>query len=446
MTAPTVWLSPVFNGQQFLDNNGFPLNGGLIYTYEAGSFTVQQTTYTDDTGSTANSNPLILNSAGRLSNPIWLDSTKSYNLVLCTNGNVQLTNEDNVTGVPVLVNSGSTNLIWNIVGASPTFVSTTQFLVPGSYSTQFAVGNRVQILNSTSAYQYATVTAVTYSGGNTQVTVANDSTVLSVLMTQVSWSDAVASGPIVDAGGVSYTSALSYSNPKTVGGQISSLNTGLSTANTNITNNTNSINTINSTISSSIDPIVTNANTTWVTGGTSTAFTLSPSPPYTGAHTPGYMVYFNQASGSSPTMNVSGTGAYPLVMRDGSGTSYTPSFGAGTLATITFDGNWVFTGSPSPTGIGQTWYNMTGSRSLGVSYTNNYQLNKTIEVVIGVYGSSGNPSATVYVNGVNIGQATSEYGHISNVSFSFSVPYGQTYEAIVSSGGGTFIVHWAELR
>ena len=48
---------------QFIDAAGVPLAGGLLYTYAAGT-TTPQTTYTDSTGATANSNPIVLDSRG----------------------------------------------------------------------------------------------------------------------------------------------------------------------------------------------------------------------------------------------------------------------------------------------------------------------------------------------------------------------------------------------
>ena len=189
----TYWLSPIYNGIQFTNSDGAPLSGGSIYTYVGGSYTTEATTFADNTG-TPNTNPIILDSSGRLPNVgIWLDSTQSYNFVL-SNGSIILDRVANVTGVPIPISSSSSNIIWNTITPAPTYVSTTSFLVPGSFTTQFAVGNRVQILNSTSAYQYATVTAVSYSSGNTNVTVQNDSTALSSLMVQVAWSDLVANG------------------------------------------------------------------------------------------------------------------------------------------------------------------------------------------------------------------------------------------------------------
>ena len=56
----SVSISPVWNGMQFFDNDGNPLNGGKINSYAAGSFSTRLTTYTDSAGSVPNSNPIIL--------------------------------------------------------------------------------------------------------------------------------------------------------------------------------------------------------------------------------------------------------------------------------------------------------------------------------------------------------------------------------------------------
>lgn len=56
----TVMPSPVFYGW---DANGDPLNGGLLYTYAAGTST-PATTYQNDALTVPNTNPVVLNSAG----------------------------------------------------------------------------------------------------------------------------------------------------------------------------------------------------------------------------------------------------------------------------------------------------------------------------------------------------------------------------------------------
>lgn len=70
--APT----PVFKA---FDNNGNPLAGGKLYTYEAGT-TTKQATYTDSIQTTQNTNPIILNFRGECT--LWLEPTLSYKFAL----------------------------------------------------------------------------------------------------------------------------------------------------------------------------------------------------------------------------------------------------------------------------------------------------------------------------------------------------------------------------
>jgi hypothetical protein len=92
-------LSPLGGaGWQFFDNNGVPLAGGLLYSYSAGT-TTPLTTYTTSTGLTPNTNPIVLDAAGRPPSEIWL-SPVAYKLVLKTSAGVQLWSMDNITGLP----------------------------------------------------------------------------------------------------------------------------------------------------------------------------------------------------------------------------------------------------------------------------------------------------------------------------------------------------------
>lgn len=95
-------------GAQFFDNNGDPLSGGLIYTYDAGT-TTPRATYTTSAGSTPNANPIVLDSAGRVTTQIWLTSGINYKFVLKTSTGVTLDTEDNLYGVP---GSDSSQLIF----------------------------------------------------------------------------------------------------------------------------------------------------------------------------------------------------------------------------------------------------------------------------------------------------------------------------------------------
>ena len=91
-------LSPIGNGQQFFDSNGQPLNGGLLYTYQAGSST-PLATYTNISGNVANTNPIVLDSAGRLANEVWLTYGYFYKFVLQTSAAITLGTYDNIYGI-----------------------------------------------------------------------------------------------------------------------------------------------------------------------------------------------------------------------------------------------------------------------------------------------------------------------------------------------------------
>lgn len=90
-------LSMLGNGFQFLDTNGLPLNGGKLYTYQAGSST-PLTTYTDYNGLIANSNPIILGTDGRPPSEIWLTEGYYYKFVLKDANDVTIATYDNLYG------------------------------------------------------------------------------------------------------------------------------------------------------------------------------------------------------------------------------------------------------------------------------------------------------------------------------------------------------------
>lgn len=94
-----VFLSPVGGvAAQFFTNSGVPLSGGKLYTYAAGT-TTPKTSYTSSTGSTAHTNPIILDSAGRVpGGEIWI-SAPPYKFVLNTSTDVLIATYDNVLGI-----------------------------------------------------------------------------------------------------------------------------------------------------------------------------------------------------------------------------------------------------------------------------------------------------------------------------------------------------------
>ena len=95
-----VFLSPVGGAAaQFFDNSGAVLTGGKLYTYAAGT-TTPQATYTTSSGNVARTNPIVLDSAGRVPDggEIWL-SAVSYKFVLQTSTDVLIATYDNISGI-----------------------------------------------------------------------------------------------------------------------------------------------------------------------------------------------------------------------------------------------------------------------------------------------------------------------------------------------------------
>lgn len=78
-----VTLSPSLF-QQFFTASGIPLANGCLFSYNAGS-TTPAATYTDASGTTQNTNPIILNGGGFTPSGIWLAS-QSYRFVLFSSG------------------------------------------------------------------------------------------------------------------------------------------------------------------------------------------------------------------------------------------------------------------------------------------------------------------------------------------------------------------------
>jgi hypothetical protein len=116
-------LSPVGGvAAQFFDNNGVILSGGKLYSYLAGT-TTPATTYTSSSGGTAHTNPIILDSAGRVpGGEIWLTSNLSYKFTLKTSTDVLIATYDNVAALNALTTlalaSGSSLIGYTVDGVT----------------------------------------------------------------------------------------------------------------------------------------------------------------------------------------------------------------------------------------------------------------------------------------------------------------------------------------
>ena len=101
-------LSPIGNGFQFFTTTGIPLAGGYLYTYQAGS-TTPLATYTDNGGTSSNTNPIQLGTDGRPPAEIWLTYGFNYKFVLADSTNAVIQTYDNLYGIiGVQATSGAT--------------------------------------------------------------------------------------------------------------------------------------------------------------------------------------------------------------------------------------------------------------------------------------------------------------------------------------------------
>lgn len=174
----SVNLSPVFNDTQF-KSDGTLAVGYKIYTYAEGS-TTPLTTYTNSLGSVAQSNPIILNSRGEVSNPIWITAGVGYKFVLKTDADVTIKTVDNIRGV----NDTSIAIDQWIPSSTPTFINASQFSVSGDQTSSYQINRRAKF-NTSAGTVYGTISASVFSTLTT-VTVALDNGVLDAGLSSVS--------------------------------------------------------------------------------------------------------------------------------------------------------------------------------------------------------------------------------------------------------------------
>ena len=173
----TVFIAPNPR-QQYLDANGDPLSGGLLFTYAAGT-TTKTATYTTSVGNVANSNPIVLDSSGRTPYGIWLTDGQAYKFTLAPSGDTDppsasIFSENNIDGTNDFDAVGTSQ--WAASGFDPTYISTTQFTVTGDQTSILQVGRRIQAtVSSGTVYGQISVSAYTSITTVTLVMDAGDS-------------------------------------------------------------------------------------------------------------------------------------------------------------------------------------------------------------------------------------------------------------------------------
>jgi hypothetical protein len=317
----SVSMSPIFNDAQFFDNDGAILAGGKIFTYAASSNSTEQATYRGHTGAIANTNPIVLDSAGRLPAGLWLTDGAAYNLVLTLpDGTTVVRSEDNIRGnqeVSAVGDNGT--LIWNIISSVPTYQAANQFSFAADFASKFVAGNRIQYKFTDNTYAYGTVRSSAFSDPTTTVIFVPDSVGFNNTVTAVWWSSAIAVNTIVDAGAVAFTNSLTYAGA-TVGTQLQYLMS-----------------------------VMISKSTTWETTGTAPYYSLTPNfipPSLTGQS---FRVKFMSAqrTGSS-YLNVGGLGNKSLKQYSTKGVKIDAVLETGMISDVAYDGTDLIVLNPIP--------------------------------------------------------------------------------------------------
>ena len=287
---PSVKLSPLFNDAQ-LDNNGLPLSGGMVYWYLAGT-TTPVIVYTESSGSTANTNPVILNTRGEPVQPIWLQTGKVYKAIITDSIGNLIRTVDNISGI----NDTSIAVIseWVLYSGAATYISGTSFSVLGDATATFDANRRVKATVS-GTDRYGTVNgAPVFALGVTTVTLVLDSGVLDASLATVYFGFMDPAHP-------------SYDN--------SAVNTNTQAG------------------------IQKQSWTAFTTGGSSGVYTLTPLPAIS-AYTANqrFNVTFNAISAATNTINVSGLGAKALKTYNSAGAKVNPIFALNQISDIVYDG------------------------------------------------------------------------------------------------------------
>ncbi len=148
-------ISPKFYG--FNDTDGKPLAFGKVYTYQAGTNT-SKPTYTSESATTQNANPVILNAAGYAD--IYLSG--SYKVVVKDANDVEVWTADPVSDL----GAGLTPWIEETAAYQ---VAPNQFKVTGNKTDIFRYGTAVK-LDDTVIF-YGVILGSSYAGGETTVTI-----------------------------------------------------------------------------------------------------------------------------------------------------------------------------------------------------------------------------------------------------------------------------------
>lgn len=167
-TGASVSLGPV-PIQQF-NQGGVPCSGCKLFTYAAGT-TTKLATYTDSTGVTPNTNPIILDSNGQAA--VWLANGSAYKLVLSPTSDTDpptspYWTQNNITGISDVSSFAGSNGATQVgyIGSLSGMIQTT---VAAKLQQQVSIGDYAPFCNGTTS-DNAAWTAAIASIGSAHVT------------------------------------------------------------------------------------------------------------------------------------------------------------------------------------------------------------------------------------------------------------------------------------
>lgn len=197
----TVSLTPLAK-QQF-NQLGIPLAGGKLYTYAAGTNT-KLATYTDSTGTTPNTNPIILDSNGQAD--VWLTDVLAYKFVLSPSTDTDpptnpFWTEDNIANVPntnpiftSLTVTGNAVISGNATVGTLNKITFTQ---PATSATLTIINGKTLTANNTLTFSGTDGSTLNVGTGGTLGTAAYTATTAYATAAQGTKADAAAvAGPI----------------------------------------------------------------------------------------------------------------------------------------------------------------------------------------------------------------------------------------------------------
>lgn len=183
----SVIVSPFGPKPAFQLATGLPAVGNQLFFYVAGSVNTKQNTYTDSTGGSANTNPIVLNALGEPSTEIWFTAGQQYKVVYAPSTDTDpptspIWTIDHLSGINDVTVAQDQ---WVISGLTPTFVSATSFTLVGDQTVAFHAGRRLKTTNSGGTI-YSTILSSVF-GAVTTLVLANDSGTLDAGLSAVSY-------------------------------------------------------------------------------------------------------------------------------------------------------------------------------------------------------------------------------------------------------------------